>query len=505
MAPPQFEYDFANNTHGFKGKVSFSAGLFINNEFVDSVDGKTLDLMNPATGKPIGKVSLASEKDVDLAVAAAQKAYDTAWGLKVPGTQRSKYMLKLADLIEKNADELAALETLNNGKALMFARYVDVQGTADVIRHYAGWADKISGKTIETQESKLTYTRIEPIGVVGQIIPWNFPLYTLAWKLAPALAAGNTVLFKPSEIAPLSSLRIAELVAEAGFPAGVVNVVTGLGPVAGAAMSAHMGIGKISFTGSTAVGRAVMKAAADSNLKKVTLELGGKSPAIIWDDAELETAVRWAAFGSMFNHGQACFASSRVYVHEGIYDKFLAVFTETLKALKVGDPFAADTFQGPQISQTQFDRIMNYIKIGKEQGATCHLGGERHGTEGFFIKPTIFTDVTPDMTIVKEEIFGPVVAVTKFSTQEELIAAANDSVYGLAASVFSKDINKAITTANALQAGTVWINMANFPETNMPFGGYKQSGIGKDLGYDAIEGYTEVKAVHINLTGKPPF
>jgi len=381
---------------------------------------------------------------------------------------------------------------------------MDVQSTANVFRYYGGMADKIHGKTIEVNESKLAYTRIEPIGVVGQIVPWNFPIAMLSWKIAPALATGNAIVFKPSEWTPLTALRLAELVVEAGYPPGVMNIVTGKGNVAGAAISNHMGIGKIAFTGSTLVGRHILKAAANSNLKKVTLELGGKSPALILDDSNLDAAIKWAAFGILFNHGQACTAASRVFVHESVYEKFLPKFTEVLKSVKVGDPFQNDTYQGPQVHQVHYDRIMNYIDIGKKEGATVHLGGERHGTEGYFIQPTIFTDVKPEMTIVKEEIFGPVVVVIKFRDEDDLIKMANDTLYGLSASVFSQDITKAITTANALQAGTVWINSHHIVNNNVPFGGYKQSGIGRELGDAVIDNYTEVKAVHVNLTAPPP-
>ncbi|KAF8308497.1 NAD-dependent aldehyde dehydrogenase [Clavulina sp. PMI_390] len=505
MAPPQFTYDFSNSKAGFKGKSDFSLGLFIDNKWVDAVDGGRLDIVNPTSGKHLATIAGANEKDIDIAVAAAQKAYDTAWGLKASGTQRARLMLKLADLMEQNADELAALESLNNGKSVTIARNVDVNDSINCIRYYAGFADKIHGKTIETNDAKFTYTRLEPIGVVGQIVPWNFPLLMLAWKWGPALATGNSIVFKPSEWTPLTAIRMAELVAEAGFPPGVVNVVTGLGNSAGAAISGHMGIGKVAFTGSTLVGRHVMKAAAGSNLKKVTLELGGKSPTLIMDDSNLDEAVKWAAFGIVFNHGQTCCAGSRVFVHESAYDKFLEKFTEVLKNVKVGDPFEPETFQGPQVSQVQFDRIMNHISIGKNEGATCHLGGERHGTEGFFIQPTIFTDVKPSMTIIKEEIFGPVVAVAKFKDDDDIIAMANDTMYGLAAAVFTKDINKAITTANRIHSGTVWINEYNTLKHQVPFGGYKQSGMGRELGDAALENYLEVKSVHVNLSSPPPF
>ncbi|KAG8936257.1 aldehyde dehydrogenase (NAD(P)(+)) ald5 [Tulasnella sp. 419] len=496
--PGTFEYDFTS--HGsWEGKTSFSTGLFIDGKFVDGVDGKVIEVVNPSNGKPICKVSEGNEKDIDLAVQAAQKAYDTVWGLKTPGHRRGVLLMKLANLIEENADELAALETLDNGKAFSIAKSFDVTQAAAVLRYYAGWSDKYAGKVAEVDDTKLGYTRHEPIGVVGQIIPWNFPIYMLSWKLGPALATGNAVVLKPSEFTPLTAIRVAHLINEAGFPPGVVNIVTGYGATAGSAISSHTAIEKVAFTGSTLVGRMIMKAAAESNLKKVTLELGGKSPNIIFDDADLDQAVKWAAFGIFFNHGQCCCAGSRVFVQESIYDKFMAKFTEHIKSLKVGDPFHPETFQGPQVSQVQFDRIMGYIEKGKSEGATVVMGGGRHGDEGYFIQPTVFADVTPDMTIVKEEIFGPVIAVAKFKDDSDIIKKANDSVYGLAAAVFSQNISRALSVAHALHAGTVWVNCYNKLNVQLPFGGYKMSGIGRELGEYALANYTNVKAIHVNL------
>ncbi|KAG8879999.1 aldehyde dehydrogenase (NAD(P)(+)) ald5 [Tulasnella sp. 331] len=496
--PSTFNYDFSG--HGWEGKTSFNTGLFIGGKFVDGVEGKTIDVFNPTTGQEICKVSEGGAKDVDLAVQAAHKAYNESWGMKVPPTQRAKLLLNLADLIDKHSDELAALESLDNGKAFAIAKKVDVCGAASVFRYYAGWCDKNGGKVIEVDESKLAYTRHEPIGVVGQIIPWNFPIWMLSWKLGPALATGNVVVLKPSEFTPLTALRTAQLIQEAGFPPGVVNIVTGYGNTAGAAISSHMEIEKVAFTGSTVVGRYIMKAAAESNLKNVTLELGGKSPNIICDDADLDQAVKWSAFGIFFNHGQCCCAGSRVYVQEDIYDKFMQKFTDHIKTLKVGDPFHKETFQGPQVSKIQFDRIMGYIEKGKQEGATVLMGGEQHGTEGYFIQPTVFTDVKPNMTIVKDEIFGPVVVVSKFKNDEEIIATSNDSMYGLAAAIFSQNISRAIKLANALHAGTVWVNQYNTLHESVPFGGFKQSGIGRELGEYALANYTNVKSIHVNLT-----
>lgn len=339
------------------------------------------------------------------------------------------------------------------------------------------------------------------LGVCGQIIPWNFPLLMLSWKIGPALATGNTIVLKSAEQTPLSALVFAQFIKEAGFPPGVVNIISGFGKVAGAAISSHMDIDKVAFTGSTVVGRSIMTAAAKSNLKKVTLELGGKSPNIVFDDMDIDQAVSWVNFGIYFNHGQTCCAGSRVYVQEGIYDKFVQAFKKRAEQNKVGDPFDKETFQGPQISQVQYDRIMGYIESGKAEGAKLELGAERHGTKGFFIQPTIFSNATADMKIMQEEIFGPVCAIAKFSTEEEVIKLANDSEYGLAAAVHTNDLNTAIRVSNALKAGTVWVNSYNLIHQQLPFGGYKQSGIGRELGEAALQNYTQTKSVSIRLAG----
>jgi len=496
--PATFSYEW--DTPKYKGKSSFSTGLFIDGKFVDGSNKTTIDVINPATGKLITSISEGTEKDVDLAVAAAQKAFDTVWGLNTPGSKRGEALWALAEAMERHQGELAAIESLDNGKTFGWAYGVDVTFSINVIKYFAGWADKITGQTIETDERKLSYTRHEPIGVVGQIIPWNFPLMMWAWKIAPALATGNTVVLKPSEFTPLTALRMCEIVAnETPIPPGVINIVNGYGPIAGAAISSHLKIHKVAFTGSTLVGRKIMEAAAKSNLKTVTLELGGKSPNIIFDDADLDQAVNWAAHGLFWNHGQTCCAGSRIFVQAGIYDEFLKRFTEKARAIKVGDPFGADIDQGPQVSQIQYDRIMGYIDSGKQDGATVHMGGDRHGTEGYFINPTIFTDVKPEMKIVKEEIFGPVGVIIKFENAEDVIRQANDTTYGLAAAVFTQNLNLAIETAHKLQAGTAWINCVNQLHAQVPFGGYKQSGIGRELGEYALANYTNVKAVHINL------
>lgn len=491
-----FTYQF--DTPTYKGVSTVPTGLFTNGKFVEPVEKGTIEVLNPVNGKVITSVAAGTAADIEIAAQAARKAYKERWGLKVPGAQRGRMLNKLADLLEANTNEFAALEALDVGKTFAAARR-DVGGSVAVLRYYAGWADKIHGKTIETTEKKMAYTRHEPIGVVGAIIPWNFPLSMLSWKIGPALAAGNTVILKPSELTPLTALRLCPLIVEAGFPDGVVNVVNGYGSTAGQALSENNIVDKIAFTGSTLTGRRIMETAAKSNLKKVTLELGGKSPSVIFDDVDLEQTVKWVAHGIFMNHGQACTAGSRIFVQAGIYDKFMKKFTEHTLALKVGDPFARDTYQGPQVSQTQFERIMGYIKSGKEEGATLHVGGERHGDQGYFIQPTIFTECKPSMKIVREEIFGPVAAVIKFTTEEEVVELANDTLFGLACSVFTKDIDRAIRVAHSMEAGTAWINCHNSTELSVPFGGFKQSGIGRELGEYALENYTNVKAVHINI------
>ncbi|CAH0059427.1 unnamed protein product [Clonostachys solani] len=474
-------------------------GLFINNEWVEGVDKKKFEVLNPSTEQPIVSVHEATEKDVDLAVAAARKAFNTTWR-QTSTNERSKLMLKLADIAEKNLDLLAAVESLDNGKSITMARG-DVAAVVSCIRYYGGWADKITGKTIDIAPDMFHYTRPEPIGVCGQIIPWNFPLLMLAWKIGPALATGNTIVMKTAEQTPLSALVFAQFVKEAGFPPGVFNLLSGFGKVAGAAISSHMDIDKVAFTGSTLIGRQIMKAAAASNLKKVTLELGGKSPNIVFNDADIEQAISWVNFGIYYNHGQCCCAGTRIFVQEGVYDKFLEAFKKRALANKVGDPFLDETFQGPQVSQLQFDRIMGYIQSGKEEGATVEVGGERHGDKGYFIKPTIFSNVRPDMKIMQEEIFGPVCAIAKFKTEDEVIELGNNTEYGLAAAVHTADLNTALRVSNAIRAGTVWVNCYNMLHHALPFGGFKSSGIGRELGEAALANYTENKSVAIRMGG----
>ncbi|RDW72180.1 aldehyde dehydrogenase-2 [Coleophoma crateriformis] len=479
------------------GEYEQPTGLFINNEWVKAVDGKTFEVINPSTEEVICSVQEATEKDVDIAVAAARKAFDGSWR-KVTPEQRGKLLVKLSELVEKNIDTLAAVETLDNGKSIAMAKG-DVAAVAGCLRYYGGWADKIVGSVVDTNPDTFSYTKQEPIGVCGQIIPWNFPLLMWAWKIGPAIATGNTVVIKTAEQTPLSALVAANLVKEAGFPPGVINIISGFGKIAGAALSAHMDVDKVAFTGSTVVGRQIMKAAAGSNLKKVTLELGGKSPNIVFNDGDIENAISWVNFGIFFNHGQCCCAGSRIYVQEGIYDKFVEQFKARAIANKVGDPFLADTFQGPQVSQLQYDRIMGYIQEGKKEGATVVTGGGRHGDKGYFIQPTIFSDVTEDMKIMQEEIFGPVCSISKFKTEEEVIKLANSSTYGLASAVHTTNLNTALRVSNALKAGTVWVNQYNMLHHQLPFGGYKESGIGRELGEAALHNYTQTKTVSIRL------
>ncbi|KAG1472186.1 hypothetical protein G6F56_001694 [Rhizopus delemar] len=480
-------------------KLNLQTGLFINNEFVKGSD--TIETINPSTGKVIANVQAAESKDVDAAVNAAEKAFHGEWS-KLRALQRSALMHKLADLIDRDNEELSQIESLDNGKGITFSRNFDAKQIAITLRYFAGFADKVHGKVIDT-EGCLSYTRHEPLGVCGAIIPWNFPLMMLGWKLGPALATGNTVVVKTSEMTPLSALKVAQLVVEAGFPPGVVNIITGYGAIAGDALSRHMKVSKVAFTGSTPVGRMIMKAAAESNLKKVTLELGGKSPNIIFDDADLDQAVKWAHKGIFFNHGQTCCAGSRIYVQSTIYEEFLTKFKEYTSKTKLGDPHDDETFQGPQINKAQFDRILGYIETGKKEGATCYLGGNRWGDEGYFIEPTVFTDVNEDMTIVKEEIFGPVVTVSKFDSVDDVVHMALDTEYGLAAAVFTQNTARAVDVSNRLQAGTVWVNCYNELDYNTPFGGFRQSGIGRENGEYALENYIQIKTVKINVSREP--
>ncbi|KAF8627237.1 hypothetical protein AX15_004472 [Amanita polypyramis BW_CC] len=422
-------------------QINVSTGLFINNEFVPSCDSQErISVINPATEETICTVASASVKDIDVAVAAARQAFKTSWGKNVTGFERSRLINKLADLIERDTQELAELEALNNGKPVRIARDSDIGDSVQCLRYYAGWADKITGQSLEVDNKvKLAFTRHEPIGVCGQIIPWNYPIMMWAWKVAPALAAGCTIVMKPSEWTPLTALKLSELVKEAGFPPGVVNTVPSYGNVGGAALAAHPDVDKVAFTGSTVTGRKIMEAAAKSNLKKISLELGGKSPHLIFESADLEQAANWTALGICFNSGQDCTAGSRVYVQDSIYDKFLQILVAKVKALKIGDSFDDAVSGGPLISKIQYDRVWNYVQTGKAEGATLILGGTKRPGKGYFIDPTIFTDIKSSMKIVQEEIFGPVLSVGRFSSEEDAIALANDTSYGLGAGIHSSE------------------------------------------------------------------
>lgn len=479
--------------------ASFQTRLLIDNRWVESESGETFATINPTTGEPICEVASAGPADVDKAVRAARRAFDRGPWRSLNASERGLLLSRLADLIEKHADELARLESLDNGKPVSVARRVDVAKSIACYRYFAGWADKVQGRTIPIDGNFFCYTRHEPIGVVGQIIPWNYPMLMQAWKLAPALATGNTVVLKPAEQTPLSALRIGELIVEAGFPEGVVNLLPGFGPTAGAAIAHHMEIDKVAFTGSTAVGRLILAAAAQSNLKRVTLEMGGKSPNIIFADTDLDEAVEGAHAGLFSNQGQICCAGSRVFVQESIYDRFLEKSVTRARARVVGDPLDPRTEQGPQVDEAQFDTIMDYIGSGVEQGAALACGGQRVGDRGYFIEPTIFADVRDEMKIAQEEIFGPVMSVIPFRDVDDVIDRANRTIYGLAAGVWTRDIKKAHAIANSVRAGTVWVNCYNVLDTRAPFGGFKQSGIGRELGEYGLQQYTEVKTVTMKL------
>ncbi|XP_068127447.1 aldehyde dehydrogenase X, mitochondrial-like [Hyperolius riggenbachi] len=477
--------------------------LFINHEWQNAVSGKTFPTVDPSTGEVIAHVAEADKADVNLAVEAARKAFrlGSPWR-RTDASERGRLLNHLADLMERDRVYLASLESLDNGKPFSVSYHLDVAEAIKIYRYFAGFADKNHGKTIPMDGNHFSYTRHEPVGVCGQIIPWNFPLLMQCWKLAPALATGNTVVMKVAEQTPLSALYVASLIKEAGFPAGVVNMLTGFGPTAGAAIARHMDIDKVAFTGSTSVGRLIQQAAGESNLKRVTLELGGKSPCVVLADADLEHAVEQCHQAVFFNMGQCCTAGSRTYVEESIYSEFLERSIVRAEARKIGDPFEPNTEHGPQIDKEQFNKILDYIKIGQKEGAKLLCGGERYGDHGFFIKPTVFADVNDGMRIAKEEIFGPVQSILKFKKLDEAIESANNTKYGLAAGIFTKDLEKAMYLSQALQAGTVWINTYNIVASQTPFGGYKESGNGRELGEDGLKAYTEVKTVTIKIPEK---
>ncbi|CAI6073369.1 unnamed protein product [Clonostachys chloroleuca] len=489
-------------------------GLFINNEFVESKSGETFPTIDPATEEEIARVHAAGVNDVEDAVHAARQAFEGVWS-DVEGKDRSRLLYKLADLVEENAQVLAAIESWDNaGKPYSTALLEDIPEVIDVFRYYAGWADKSYGQVIQTRGTQLNYTVPEPVGVCGQIIPWNYPIVMASWKVAPAIAAGNTVILKISEQTPLSALFLASLVAPAGFPPGVINIINGFGPVAGSALASHTDVDKIAFTGSTQTGKEIMKLAS-SNLKSVTLETGGKSPLIIFNDADLHAAVGAAYPGIMANAGQNCTANSRVLVQEDIYDRFLKLFKfKAVFDTNIGDPFDEDTSQGPQVTRTQFNRILSYIQSGKDEGAKLVYGGKAYknlNDKGFYLEPTIFSHVTPQMRIYREEIFGPVVVILPFKTEDEVVKMANDTEFGLAAAVFTRDISRAHRITRKIKAGilavafmltmeqAVWINNSQTVDPRIPFGGFKQSGIGQEQGEAGIRAYTNYKTVVVDL------
>ena len=477
---------------------SFQTKMLIDGQWVDSVSGKTFETVNPATEEVIAHVAEGDKADIDRAVKAARKAFDSGPWRKMDARDRGRLMNKLADLVEKNFDELAELETLDNGKPISESRNADLPLVIDCLRYYAGWADKITGQTVPIRGNYFCYTKREPVGVAGQIIPWNFPMLMLAWKWGPALAAGCTVVLKPAEQTPLSALRLGELVMEAGFPAGVVNIVPGFGETAGDALVKHPGVDKIAFTGEGKTAQLIMRNAAET-LKRITFELGGKSPNIVFADANIDAAVDGAILGLYLNQGQCCCAGSRVFVQDTIHDKFVDQLAAKASSRKMGDPFDPATQMGPQVDKAQYDKILSYIAKGREQGARVVTGGERFGDKGFFIKPTIFADVRDDMAIACDEIFGPVMSVIKFSEIEEVIKRANTTDFGLAAAVWTRDIGKAHAIADRVRAGTVWVNCYDVFDAAAPFGGFKRSGIGRELGEKALDNYTELKTVTVAL------
>jgi phenylacetaldehyde dehydrogenase len=479
--------------------------LLIDGSWVPAESGKTLEVKNPATGETIANVAEGDAADINKAVAAARRAFESGpWPAMTP-SERGKLLWKLADLLEENLDEVAEIESLDNGKPRAVAAAADVPLAVDLFRYMAGWSTKIEGNTIPISTPNIpggefhSFTLREPIGVVGQIIPWNFPLLMAAWKLGPALAAGCTVVLKIAEETPLSALRLGQLVLDAGFPPGVVNIVSGYGETAGAALAAHPNVDKCAFTGSTEVGKLIVKAAGDTNLKKVTLELGGKSPNIILPDADLDTAIPGAANAIFFNHGQCCCAGSRLFVHRSQYDQVIEGVSEAAANIKVGPGMNPSTEMGPLVSQIQQDRVCGYLASGLEEGATAVVGGNRADGDGYFVEPTVLVDTRPEMKVIREEIFGPVVTAVAFDDLDELIKSANDSVYGLAAAVWTRDISKGHKIAKRLQAGSVWVNCYNVFDAALPFGGYKQSGWGREMGHEAIDLYTQTKAVTMML------
>lgn len=479
--------------------LSEARKMLINGKWVEAASGKTFPVYNPATGEELAQVAEGDTEDINRAVAAARAAFESgAWHDMRPNV-RGKLLWKLSQLIEENSQTFAELETLDNGKALSISGAVDIPGTVEMFQYMAGWATKVEGRTLSLSSPGFhAYTLREPVGVVGQIIPWNFPLLMAAWKIAPALATGNTVVLKPAEQTPLTALLLGELFAEAGFPDGVVNIVPGYGETAGAALSGHPGVDKIAFTGSTEVGKLIV-GAARGNLKKVSLELGGKSPNIVFADADLEAAVAGACLGIFFNQGQVCCAGSRLYVEKKAFDKVVAGVSDAAGKINLAPGMDASCEMGPLVSQEQLDKVTGMVAEGISQGATATVGGEASGGDGFFYKPTVLVDTNPSMNVVREEIFGPVVTAIPFDNPDDLLKEANNSDFGLAAGVWTRDVGKAHDIAAKLRAGTVWVNCYNVFDAALPFGGYKQSGWGREMGPEVLELYTQTKAVCISL------
>ncbi len=477
--------------------------LLIGGEWGDAQGGATFDTINPATGEVLTQIAAGTQADVERAVAAARKAFDDPAGAwqKMTASDRGRLLWRIGDLIDAHVEEIAELETLDNGKPIFESRYVDVPMVAEVFRYYAGWATKIHGETINSRSSAFTYTLREPVGVVAAIVPWNFPLLLAAWKIAPALATGNTVIWKPASQTTLSALRVGELIVEAGMPAGVVNILAGAGAVVGMGLVKHAGVDKVAFTGSTSVGKEVMRSAADT-VKRITLELGGKSPNIVFADSDLEAAVRGAANGIFYGKGEVCAAGSRLFVEKKVHEEFMSKLVDRTKKLKPGDPLDPKTRLGAIVSEQQMNTVLGYIDAGKSEGAKLVAGGNRvsvDGGRGYFLEPTIFDAVDNSMKIAQEEIFGPVLATIAFDDVEQVAELANQNIYGLAAAVWTNDIRKAHAVARRLKAGTVWVNAYNMYDVALPFGGFKQSGFGRELGMHAIEHYTELKSVWVNL------
>ena len=474
--------------------------LFINGQWTDAASGKTFETPNPATGETLARIAEGDAEDINRAVRAARKAFDEGPWSRMSPSERGRIIWRIGDLILEHVDELAQLESLDNGKPFAVAQAADVPLAADLFHYMAGWATKIEGSTIDISVPYMpganfhSYTLREPIGVVGQIIPWNFPLLMAAWKLGPALATGCCVVLKPAEQTPLTALRLAGLLAEAGVPDGVVNVVPGFGETAGAALAAHNDVDKVAFTGSTEVGKLIVAAAGASNLKKLTLELGGKSPNIVFDDAE-DGAIEGAANAIFFNHGQCCVAGSRLFVQQSRFDEVVDGVAEIAKSIKMGPGMEPGTQMGPLVSDEQFRRVTGFLESGKSDGATTLAGGGRHGDRGYFVEPTVLTNTRPDMKVVREEIFGPVLVASPFTDLDEIAGVANDSEYGLGAGIWTRDISKAHALAKKIRAGTVWINCYNVFDAALPFGGYKQSGWGREMGREVLNNYTEVKGV----------